>query len=94
MGSTTHCSGTPFRCDLPDQGMKKGSAEGSPRQSSVAVSWVRAVHLGRLRGVATYQRRGPDRRSKKNSGPYQSREPDHGPGRGALFPLRGIGRDR
>ncbi|KAG7164573.1 putative pol Retrovirus-related Pol polyprotein from transposon-like 23 [Homarus americanus] len=46
--NTVHCGGTPFRCDLPDQGKKEGSAEGSPRQSFVVVSWARAVHLGRL----------------------------------------------
>ncbi|XP_042237389.1 uncharacterized protein LOC121876383 [Homarus americanus] len=43
-----YTSGAPFRCDLLDQGKKEGSPEGSPRQSSVAVSWARAVHLGRL----------------------------------------------
>ncbi|KAG7160425.1 putative Integrase zinc binding domain-containing protein 4 [Homarus americanus] len=30
----------------------------------------------------------------KNSGPHRSGEPDHGPGRGALFSLSGIRRDR
>ncbi|KAG7172957.1 hypothetical protein Hamer_G008455 [Homarus americanus] len=49
MERTICCSGTAFRCDLPDQRKKEGSAEGSPCQSSVAVTWTRAVHLGRLR---------------------------------------------
>ncbi|KAG7166411.1 hypothetical protein Hamer_G005507 [Homarus americanus] len=47
---------------------------------SGAVS-ARAVHLGRLFGAVTYHRRGPDRRSWKNLGPYRSGEPDHGPGK-------------